>query len=452
MGSSSSLVFESLARLSGDGLVLRFASEADYPFVRSLVCDPSTVTAVNDTRESADFALRKLWDEGLDAADLRHFVVVSPQGACIAYFRLLYPYGRDNCLWLSYLAVAPEMRGTGHGGRVMGLLLAEARTNPHIQEFGMHTTDTNAHALHLYESLGFQCIKREPWINKDGTHGARFTLIQNVANERDRIQDEFRAVIVRALDLYQDHYAGHLKAVFVAGSTAFGEAVPGASDVDLFVFLGREPDKRDLSWSAHTAAALSGELPTGSDLHVAIHPLQRLRHDETWRYLLRYFAIQLHGGNSLLDMEREGLRIPSPSRTMATSMVGTMRRVLDETMAKGFPERLFPLPKEPWKATRKLARWFMIREGATLLMAEDRLLSFRQADVLRQLRAAFPEWAQRFELTERILSDPVGAGISPEQFMAAVTPFIRWAIDRIGSTSTGTSAVELAVCKITSKE
>jgi hypothetical protein len=116
-------------------------------------------------------------------------------------------------------------------------------------------------------------------------------------------------------------------------------------------------------------------------------------------------------------------------------MVATMGRILDETMQKSFPERVFPLPKEPWKATRKLARWFLIHGGATLLIAEGKFLSFHQADVLGQLKAAFPQWQECFLLTERILTDPVVAGVSPEQFMAAVEPFLRWAIGRVSNAS-----------------
>lgn len=253
-------------------------------------------------------------------------------------------------------------------------------------------------------------------------------------------QQEFGPTIVRALDLCEGHYRGRLKAVFLAGSVAFGEAWPGASDVDLFVFVDPGPNEGDRAWAGDTSRALSGNLPAGSDFHLAVHPFQRLRTDETWRYLLRFFATQLHGGDSLADLERDGIHTPRPTKRMATIAVRTTRRVLDETMEDHFPERVFPLPSEPWKATRKLARWFMIHEGATLLIADDKFTSFRQTDVLRQLRTAFPQWADCFAVTERILTDPEGAGISPDEFMAVVAPFIRWATDRVGGVSSGISA------------
>lgn len=176
----TSSVFVNFERLSDDEVVLRFATEEDYPFVHTLVTAPSTIAASNDSETSAETTLRKIWDEGLRAPDLRHFVASSQRLGCLAYFRLLYPYAFDKSVWLSFLAVVPEQQGKGYGGRIMKMLLDEARRNPEIIKFGMHTHASNTRALKLYQSLGFQCIKREPWRNKDGTDGERLTLIQDV--------------------------------------------------------------------------------------------------------------------------------------------------------------------------------------------------------------------------------------------------------------------------------
>jgi ribosomal protein S18 acetylase RimI-like enzyme len=152
--------------------------------MRSLVRDPSTASVLNNTPESAEAELRRIWDEGLDAKDLRHFMAASQdQGNRIGYLRVLYPFGSDDCLWLAFMAVAPALRGMGFGRKVLGLLLAGARDNPPIRKVGMHAIRTNVHAVRLYKSLGFECVKQEPWDNTDGTKRERLTLVLDLARK-----------------------------------------------------------------------------------------------------------------------------------------------------------------------------------------------------------------------------------------------------------------------------
>ena len=184
MTQDPSHVLDSFAGLSDNHLALRFAMDSDYAFVQSLVCDPSTVAVLNQTPESAQSTLRRIWDEGLTPPDLRHIVAVSQrQGDCIGYLRLLYPFECEQCLWMSFLAVVPELRRKGFGRRILELLLLGARRNPFIRQFGMHTASTNVHAIKLYESLGFACVKREPWENANGAKDGRLTLVRTLAEE-----------------------------------------------------------------------------------------------------------------------------------------------------------------------------------------------------------------------------------------------------------------------------
>ena len=174
-----SQVLDSFDGLSDNDLMLRVAMDSDFAFVRSLVCDPSTVAALNDTLESAQTTLRRIWDEGLTPPDLRHIVVVSQhQENCIGYLRLLYPFVFDQCLWMSFLGVVPGLRGKGFGRRILELLVVGAGRDPLIRKFGMHTLRSNVHAVKLYESLGFECVKREPWENANGTRDERLTLVR----------------------------------------------------------------------------------------------------------------------------------------------------------------------------------------------------------------------------------------------------------------------------------
>jgi len=173
-------VWDILGRSVGNGLRLRFALESDFPSVAALVLDPSTLAAVNDTAESARRTIGDLWSEGLSLPDMRHLVAVSEEHGNVGYLRLLYPFMQDHCLWLTFFAVVPTRRGQGFGRRILGLLLAQARTCPLVRSLGMHTMAGNARALRLYASLGFECVKREPWDCADRTSSERLTLVQSV--------------------------------------------------------------------------------------------------------------------------------------------------------------------------------------------------------------------------------------------------------------------------------
>ena len=171
MTRNPSHVLDSFDGISDNDLILRFALGSDFAFVQSLVCDPSTVAALNDTPESAQATLRKIWAEGLKPPGMRHIIAVSQdQGDRIGYLRLPCPFDFDRCLWMSFLAVVPQWRGKGFGRRILELLFVGARENPLILKFGMHTVRTNVRAVSLYESLRFECGGKERTLRERGWH------------------------------------------------------------------------------------------------------------------------------------------------------------------------------------------------------------------------------------------------------------------------------------------
>jgi hypothetical protein len=243
------------------------------------------------------------------------------------------------------------------------------------------------------------------------------------------IQPIFQPAIKRVLDLCEAQFGDDLAAFYLAGSLAFGEGWPGASDLDGFVFLkGQMPDP---AWARTQESILAQEYPIVSAFHINVQHADRLRSDVTWRYLLRHFSVCLLGDDLINNLEKEGVATPEPSRQKALGMIAVIEKVLNETDQHAFPSYIFTLPENPFLATRKLARWFIIREGAHLLLAEGIRTTFRQGDVLQRLNETYPEWKSLFTQTSRILVNPLEAGILPEAFMQQVGPFIRSAIGRV---------------------
>ena len=109
-----------------------------------------------------------------------------------------------------------------------------------------------------------------------------------------------------------------------------------------------------------------------------------------------------------------------------------MRRNIEGAVRGELPKELIPkLPVEPPLATRKLARNFIILEGAHLLMADGAFCGFRRKDVLAKLRVLYPQWTTVFDRTDAILEDPFAAPVKPEDYIAEIAPFCRWSIERI---------------------
>ncbi len=245
------------------------------------------------------------------------------------------------------------------------------------------------------------------------------------------IQAEFRPAIQRALELCTDRFGEDLKAIYLSGSVAFGEALVGISDVDWFMFQKPEPNEGDSSWCKANESVLNEIYPVANGFHLNLFSLDCLRKETIWRFILRHNSIRLHGTDIISKLEEEGMHTPAPAREWAQSRTRWMEKITSIALDGRFSEVAFPLPQNPCLATRKLAKWFVILEGAYLLMAEDAFLSFRQKDVLQQLKVLYSQWTCLFAITERILADPFTAGISPDTFIDRVVPFMRWATQRI---------------------
>lgn len=245
------------------------------------------------------------------------------------------------------------------------------------------------------------------------------------------IQAEFRPAIQLALKLCTDRFGESLRAIYIGGSVAFGEALAGVSDVDWWMFQELEPNESDKSWCRDKGSMLNERYPVVNGFHLSLLALDRLREETIWRFIFRYNSVRLHGTDIISELEKEGIHTPAPSRELAQSRIGWLEKITNAAVDGSFSEVAFPLPQNPCLATRKLAKWFVILEGAHLLMADCAFSSFRQRDVLQQLRSLYPQWTYLFTITQRILEDPFAADIPPGTFINHVTPFMRWAIQRI---------------------
>ena len=251
------------------------------------------------------------------------------------------------------------------------------------------------------------------------------------AVESTGVQREFQPAIEEALALCSARFGGRLRATYLSGSVAFGEAWPGASDVDWFMFMDSEPREDDLAWCEDQARSLTETHAAVGKFTLNLHSIKRLEREAIWRFILRYNSVRLTGPDLLAELEERDLETPAPTKDLAQSRAAWMERLTDATEQGRFSEAAFPLPDNSFLATRKLARWLVLVEGAHVLMADGAFVSFRQPDVLRQLRSCYPTWEDLWAKTTMILRDPFAAGIAPDGFIPEAVAFLRWGISRI---------------------
>lgn len=245
------------------------------------------------------------------------------------------------------------------------------------------------------------------------------------------MDNDFAPAIQDAVKAYEDQFGTELCAVYLAGSLAFGEGLPGASDMDMFGFIDREPEPCDLQWRPQSEEVLGRRYPQVEHFGLGINSLDFVAKEVWWRFLLRYNSVRLRGEDIVAVLEQRGVSTPAPTREMAQTGLAWLHKCFQGAAKGQVPKELYTAPANPYLATRKLAQYFVILEGAYLLMADQRFSSFRTQDVLPQLRCRYPQWEELYAIVEVTQRDPLAAAVEPKAFMTHLTPFMHWAIARI---------------------
>jgi len=245
----------------------------------------------------------------------------------------------------------------------------------------------------------------------------------------DNIQPEFQEAFAHADQLIADYLGQRLQAAYLGGSVAVGEAWPGASDFDCFIFISDTLTPNDIQWRAQIEAILAGRFSAVSAFHLNVYPLQRLETEAFWRFILRYNALRLRGDDVLAHLADRGHLTPEPTCAFARSRHAFVSQCVEAACRGESPPSLESKLDDPLLWTRKLVRNFIVIEGAFLLMVAGRFRSFRQGEVLLGLQCSFPQWSDLYVLSRAILQDPYAAGVLPEQFIRDAHPFLQWMVE-----------------------
>lgn len=252
----------------------------------------------------------------------------------------------------------------------------------------------------------------------------QYSFVDAIAN----IQAEFQEAFAHADPLIADYFGERLRAAYLGGSIPAGEAWPGASDFDCFVFTSDVSTAVDLQWRTQSESDLARRYPVVSVFHLNLYPLQRLETESFWRFILKYNAVRFRGDDILACLADHGYPTPEPSAEFARGRRGFVFQCVEAARRGECPPSLGGKLDDPMLWTRKLVRNFIVVEGAFLLMVAGCFRSFRQADVLPGLEKAFPQWSDLYDRSRAILKDPYAQGVHPEQFMREAGPFLGWTL------------------------
>lgn len=106
----------------------------------------------------------------------------------------------------------------------------------------------------------------------------------------DKVQEKWKPVLDDVVEVYKKHFGNKLINVYVRGSVAKGEAVDGASDVDISAYVDLEKDEIESGWQSEDYKRLKEKYPFVEDFEIVAKPLS----DMSVRFMLSQ-SICLYG-------------------------------------------------------------------------------------------------------------------------------------------------------------
>lgn len=243
------------------------------------------------------------------------------------------------------------------------------------------------------------------------------------------MQPEFQTLVAAASALCESTFAERLRAIYLHGSVAMGDAVVGLSDLDCYLVLSDALTDSDLRELDRLQSRLLREYPVVSEVHLSAHSTDELAADTFARFILKYNSNLIVGHDIARELDRNGCPVLKPNAATAKGRLTFARHCFSQALDRAQPDCTGEIPSDPHYASRKFARYFVIIEGAYFLMSRDRFRSFSKEDILPKL-ADYGFWDE-LALAESVLTDAKRAAVPPDEFLRRVRPLVEWMFDEI---------------------
>ncbi len=140
------------------------------------------------------------------------------------------------------------------------------------------------------------------------------------------MDNDFAPAIQDAVSTYEARFGADLCAIYLSGSLAYGEGLPGVSDMDIYAFLDRELEPCELQWRPQSEEVLGRRHPHVEHFHLNINSLDFVAKETWWRFILRYNSVRLRGEDIVTVLERRGVLTPAPTGKLAKDRLGWVRK------------------------------------------------------------------------------------------------------------------------------
>lgn len=222
------------------------------------------------------------------------------------------------------------------------------------------------------------------------------------------------------------HFADRLVSAYVHGSIDKQDAVYGVSDLDYYIVVAEDIKTEDLKWREEIKTQLQQRFDIVDEVHLTMRSVEALKDDPYTRFILSYNATLRMGQAIECIPVYQNCECYSPSKEVAKMRLSFAMQCFAEALQQKQPQCTGKLPSDTYYAARKLARYFIIVEGAYFLMTRNRFCGFDKDYVLTALRECATGFHDALNMASAVLSDPLRAQIDQETFIKKAQPLVEW--------------------------
>ena len=247
------------------------------------------------------------------------------------------------------------------------------------------------------------------------------------------MQKEFQPLVDEAMMRVKEHFSERFLAAYLHGSLNYGDAIPNISDMDCYIVIKDDLNDNDKAWIIDNENDLQNKYPIINGIHLSIHSAKEVKKDAYTRFILKYNSSLYDGVDIAEIFNTEEFGVIKPDKNIAKSRLRFAQQCFADALNGKQPKCTGELPKHTYYVARKFARYFVIIEGAYWLMSIDKFNSFEKEQVLMDLRENCSELNDVLDLAEKVLLNPVEAGISHEEFLVKISSFMRMIFESISN-------------------
>lgn len=246
------------------------------------------------------------------------------------------------------------------------------------------------------------------------------------------MQKEFLPLVDDAIVRVRNYFSRRFLSAYLHGSLNHGDAIPYMSDMDCYIVIKDALKNDDKAWLSDAENYLQHKYPIVNGVHLSTHSAEEVKKDAYTRLILTYNS-SLYKGIDIVKVFNEKFGMIKADKNIAKTRLKFAKQCFEDALNGKQPASTGELPKNTYYISRKFARYFVIIEGAYWLMSINKFNSFEKGQVLIGLREACPGFNHVLDLTEKVLQNPVEAGITHEEFLEKINPFMSMIFENISN-------------------